>query len=53
LIAPLAAGLTVGQVKVTLPDGTLVASEPLVVLDAVDEGGFLSRMWDTLLLSTE
>jgi hypothetical protein len=36
-----------------LPDGTLVASEPLVVLDAVDEGGFLSRMWDTLLLSTE
>jgi len=49
LIAPIAKGQQVGTVKVTL-DGKVVAQRPLVALDAVEEGGFFKRLWDSFWL---
>ncbi len=49
LEAPIARGQKLGTVKVTL-DGKLVASAPLVALQAVEEGGFFKRLWHSLLM---
>ncbi|MDP3845240.1 MAG: D-alanyl-D-alanine carboxypeptidase family protein [Pseudomonas sp.] len=49
LIAPIAAGAVIGKVEVTL-DGKVVHSSDLVALQAVEEAGFLRRMWDGLRL---
>ena len=49
LEAPIAKGQKLGTVKVTL-DGKLVASAPLVALQAVEEGGFFKRLWHSLLM---
>jgi D-alanyl-D-alanine carboxypeptidase (penicillin-binding protein 5/6) len=49
LIAPIAAGAVIGKVEVTL-DGKVVHSSDLVALQAVEEAGFLRRMWDSLRL---
>ena len=46
LEAPIAKGQALGTVKVTL-DGKLVAQSPLVAIEAVEEGGFFSRLWDS------
>jgi serine-type D-Ala-D-Ala carboxypeptidase (penicillin-binding protein 5/6) len=50
LIAPLAAGQTVGQLTVTDASGQVVAQSPLVPLTAVPEGGFWSRTTDSIRL---
>ncbi len=50
LVAPLAAGQTVGALKVSTAAGTPVAEVPLVVLDAVPEAGLLGRAWDAIRL---
>jgi D-alanyl-D-alanine carboxypeptidase (penicillin-binding protein 5/6) len=50
LVAPLQAGQTVGALKVSLPDGTVVAEVPLQVLKTVDEAGVLGRAWDAIRL---
>jgi len=51
LIAPLAVGQQVGVAKVVSADGKEIASVPVVALDAVPEAGFLSRLWDSMLLT--
>jgi D-alanyl-D-alanine carboxypeptidase (penicillin-binding protein 5/6) len=50
LVAPLAAGQTVGALKVSTAAGTPIASVPLTVLDAVPEAGLLGRAWDAVRL---
>lgn len=49
LRAPLRAGQSVGQVNVLL-DGQLLASQPVVALEAVPEAGFFARLWDHIRL---
>jgi D-alanyl-D-alanine carboxypeptidase (penicillin-binding protein 5/6) len=49
LEAPLAVGDAVGTVTLSL-DGEVVYQEPLVALQAVQPGGFLSRLWDMVLM---
>lgn len=48
-VAPLAAGAKVGVVSIQL-DGKLIRQEPLVVLQAVPEGGSFTRAIDTVRL---
>lgn len=47
LVAPVAKGQKIGSVKVTL-DGKVIATTPLVALEAVEEGGFFKRLWDEI-----
>jgi D-alanyl-D-alanine carboxypeptidase (penicillin-binding protein 5/6) len=49
LIAPFKKGQQVGTLRVTL-DGQPVLTKPLVALADAPEGGFFSRLWDTILL---
>ncbi|HYN61137.1 MAG TPA: D-alanyl-D-alanine carboxypeptidase family protein [Rubrivivax sp.] len=50
LLAPLAQGQKVGQIKVSTAAGTPVASVPLVVMEPVELAGLISRTWDALRL---
>ncbi|WP_116366691.1 D-alanyl-D-alanine carboxypeptidase family protein [Parahaliea mediterranea] len=49
LVAPLERGDTVGTVRLTL-DGEAVFEAPVVALQAIEEGGFFSRLWDMILM---
>ncbi|HEY4091063.1 MAG TPA: D-alanyl-D-alanine carboxypeptidase family protein [Luteibacter sp.] len=49
LIAPFKKGQQVGTLRVTL-DGQPVTTVPLVALNDAPEGGFFSRLWDTIML---
>ncbi len=49
LAAPIAKGQKIGTVKVTL-EGKEIASAPLVALEAVEEAGFLKRLWHEILM---
>jgi serine-type D-Ala-D-Ala carboxypeptidase (penicillin-binding protein 5/6) len=49
LIAPLAVGDEVGKIILTL-DGDTVYRGPLLALEAVEEGGFFSKLWDIVLM---
>jgi D-alanyl-D-alanine carboxypeptidase (penicillin-binding protein 5/6) len=49
LIAPIAKGAVIGKVEVTL-DGKILHTADLVALQAVEEAGFMRRMWDSLRL---
>jgi D-alanyl-D-alanine carboxypeptidase (penicillin-binding protein 5/6) len=49
LVAPLNRGQAVGALKVTLDQKPLV-DVPLVVLDTVEQAGFVGRAWDTVRL---
>ncbi|MDQ0009801.1 D-alanyl-D-alanine carboxypeptidase (penicillin-binding protein 5/6) [Luteibacter jiangsuensis] len=49
LIAPFKKGQQVGTLRVTL-DGQPVLAAPLVALADAPEGGFFSRLWDTIML---
>jgi D-alanyl-D-alanine carboxypeptidase (penicillin-binding protein 5/6) len=49
LIAPFKKGQRVGTLTVTL-DGRPVQSVPLVALADAPQGGFFSRLWDSILL---
>ncbi len=49
VVAPVALGDRVGLVKLTV-DGEAVYESPLVALEAVEEGGLFSRLWDMLLM---
>lgn len=49
LIAPIAKGQKIGTIKLSL-DGKPIAEAPLVAIDAVDQGGFFRRLWDSLVL---
>jgi D-alanyl-D-alanine carboxypeptidase (penicillin-binding protein 5/6) len=50
LLAPLAQGQKVGQIKVATAGGTEVATVPLVVMQPVELAGIVSRTWDALRL---
>jgi serine-type D-Ala-D-Ala carboxypeptidase (penicillin-binding protein 5/6) len=50
LLAPLAQGQQVGQIKVSTAGGTSVATVPLVVMQPVELAGIVSRTWDALRL---
>lgn len=50
LIAPFQAGQALGTLKVSRPDGTLVAEVPLQVLETVPEAGVFGRAWDAIRL---
>ena len=45
----IAAGQTVGKLTVSLA-GKVVLERPVVALQAVEEGGFFSRLWDSIKL---
>ena len=49
LIAPIKQGDVIGKVEVKLGD-QVVHSADLVALEAVDEGGFFRRVWDSIRL---
>lgn len=49
LIAPFKQGQQVGTLRVTL-DGQPVQTLPLIALQDAPQGGFFSRLWDTILL---
>jgi len=49
LIAPFKKGQQVGTLRITL-DGQPVQSVPLVALADAPQGGFFSRLWDSILL---
>ena len=49
IIAPIQKGQQLGTVKVML-EGEVVAERPLVALQAVGEGGFFTRLWDSFWL---
>ncbi|HEX7686545.1 MAG TPA: D-alanyl-D-alanine carboxypeptidase family protein [Burkholderiaceae bacterium] len=50
LVAPLASGQRVGQLKVATASGTAIAAIPLTVLEPVPEAGLFGRAWDALRL---
>ena len=50
VIAPIAAGAPLGRVELVGADGKVVMQAPLVALEAVEEGGFFRRMWDSIRL---
>lgn len=49
LTAPLKQGQVVGTIDFQL-NGKNIEQRPLVVMEAVNEGGFFSRMWDFVLM---
>ncbi len=49
LRAPVTAGQQIGTIKLTL-DGQVIATKPLVALEAVEEGGIFTRLWHWLVL---
>ena len=49
LIAPFKKGQSIGTLRVTL-DGKPLLTRPVVALADAPEGGFFSRLWDTILL---
>ncbi|KVW97860.1 D-alanyl-D-alanine carboxypeptidase family protein [Thiobacillus denitrificans] len=49
-VAPIAAGAPLGQVELVSGDGKVVMQAPLVALEAVEEGGFFRRIWDSIRL---
>lgn len=50
VVAPVAAGAPLGQVELVSADGKAVMQAPLVALEAVEEGGFFRRVWDSIRL---
>ena len=49
LTAPLKKGQVVGKIDFLL-NGKSIEQRPLMVMEAVEEGGFFSRMWDFVLM---
>ncbi|MDE3209446.1 MAG: D-alanyl-D-alanine carboxypeptidase [Pseudomonadota bacterium] len=49
LIAPFKKGQQVGTLRVTL-DGQPIQTVPLIALNDAPQGGFFSRLWDSILL---
>jgi D-alanyl-D-alanine carboxypeptidase (penicillin-binding protein 5/6) len=49
-VAPIADGAPLGRVELVSADGKVVMQAPLVALEAVEEGGFFRRMWDSIRL---
>ena len=52
LKAPLSKGQVVGSIDFQL-NGKSIEQRPLVVMEAVEEGGFFSRMWDYVMMKID
>jgi len=52
LKAPLSKGQVVGTIDFQL-NGKSIEQRPLVVMEAVEEGGFFSRMWDYVMMKID
>lgn len=50
VVAPVAAGAPLGRIELVDADGKVAAQQPLVALEAVEEGGFFRRIWDSIRL---
>ncbi len=50
VVAPIAAGTPLGNVELVDAEGKVVVKAPLVALEAVEEGGFFRRIWDSIRL---
>ena len=50
VVAPVAAGAALGRIELVSADGKVVTQAPLVALEAVEEGGFFRRSWDSIRL---
>jgi len=49
LVAPITKGQPIGTVKVSL-DGHVIAEQPLIALDGIEQGGFFRRLWDEIVM---
>ena len=49
VIAPIAAGQQLGEVEIRLGD-ELIAKQPLIALQSVDEGSWWRQLLDTILM---
>ncbi len=49
LVAPVGAGQALGELTISL-DGETLRSQPLVAAVAVEQAGFLARLWDSILM---
>jgi D-alanyl-D-alanine carboxypeptidase (penicillin-binding protein 5/6) len=47
--APFESGQELGRLIISL-DGEELANQPLVALQAVEESGFISRLWDSIMM---
>lgn len=50
VVAPVAAGALLGRIELVDADGKAVAQQPLIALEAVEQGGFFRRVWDSVRL---
>jgi D-alanyl-D-alanine carboxypeptidase (penicillin-binding protein 5/6) len=50
LLAPISRGQRVGTIRVVTTAGSPVLELPLVAHDAVEQAGFMGRLWDTIRL---
>jgi D-alanyl-D-alanine carboxypeptidase (penicillin-binding protein 5/6) len=50
VVAPVTAGAPLGRVELVSFEGKVVMQAPLVALEAVEEGGFFRRVWDSIRL---
>ena len=50
VVAPVAVGATLGRVELVSLEGKVVMQAPMVALEAVEEGGFFRRVWDSIRL---
>jgi len=50
VVAPVAAGASLGRIELVSFEGKVVMQAPLVALEAVEEGGFFRRVWDGIRL---
>ena len=50
VVAPVAAGASLGRVELISADGKVVTQAPLVALEAIEQGGFFRRSWDSIRL---
>ncbi len=50
VVAPVAAGASLGRLELVGADGKVVMQAPLVAIETVEEGGFFRRVWDSIRL---
>jgi D-alanyl-D-alanine carboxypeptidase (penicillin-binding protein 5/6) len=49
LVAPIAKGQPIGTLRVRLDD-KVIAEQPLIALEAIEQAGWFGRLWDTIRL---
>jgi D-alanyl-D-alanine carboxypeptidase (penicillin-binding protein 5/6) len=49
LVAPITKGQSIGTLRVRLDD-KVIAEQPLIALEAIEQAGWFGRLWDTIRL---